>query len=116
MAKCRDIKNRMDSLIQNGQDEKSEQKIALLTAKVADLHEANRSLVNTQLLVEAMLENIPDLIYFKDAQSRFVKISKEHAKRLGLSDSNDAVSKTDFDFHPPEKAREFYEDEQRIIK
>jgi PAS domain S-box-containing protein len=106
----------MESIAQNGQDQQSELKIAALTAKVAELSEANRSLVNTQLLVEAMLDNIPDLIYFKDAQSRFVKISKEHAKRLGLSNANDAVTKTDFDFHPAEKAREFYEDEQRIIK
>jgi len=106
----------MDSLTQNAPDQQSEQRIALLTAKVAELSEANRSLVNTQMLVEAMLDNIPDRIYFKDAQSRFVKISKALAKRLGLSNPDDAVGKTDFDFHPPEKAREFYEDEQRIIK
>ena len=106
----------MDSLTENAQDQQSEQGIASLTAQIAELSEANRSLANTQLLVEAMLENIPDVIYFKDAQSRFVKISKEHAKRLELSNSDDAVGKTDFDFHPPEKAREFYEDEQRIIK
>jgi PAS domain S-box-containing protein len=106
----------MDSLTQNAPDQQSEQRIAILTAKVAELSEANRSLANTQLLVEAMLDNIPDLIYFKDAQSRFVKISKEHAKRLGLSNSNDAVGKSDFDFHSAEKAGEFYEDEQRIIK
>jgi PAS domain S-box-containing protein len=106
----------MESLTQNARDQHSEQQIASLTAKVAELSEANRSLANTQLMIEAMLDNIPDLIYFKDAQSRFVKISKEHAKRLGLSHSDDAVGKNDFDFHPSEKASEFYEDEQRIIK
>jgi PAS domain S-box-containing protein len=106
----------MESLTQNARDQHSEQQIASLTAKVAELSEANRSLANTQLMIEAMLDNIPDLIYFKDAQSRFVKISKEHAKRLGLSHSDNAVGKNDFDFHPSEKASEFYEDEQRIIK
>lgn len=106
----------MDSLTQNAQDQQSEQRIALLTAKVAELSEANRSLANTQMLVEAMLDNIPDRIYFKDAQSRFVKISKALAKRIGISNPDEAVGKTDFDFHPSEKAREFYEDEQRIIK
>jgi PAS domain S-box-containing protein len=106
----------MDSLTQNAQDQQSEQRIALLSAKVAELSEANRSLTNTQMLVEAMLDNIPDQIYFKDSQSRFVKTSKALAQSIGLSNPNDAVGKTDFDFHPPEKAREFYEDEQRIIK
>jgi len=106
----------MDSLTQNGRDLGSDQQIALLTAKLAELSEANRSLANTQMLVEAMLDNIPDCIYFKDAQSRFVKSSKAHTKSFGLSNPDDAVGKTDFDYHPPEKAREFYEDEQRIIK
>jgi len=106
----------MDSLTQNVPDLGSDQHLALLSAKVSELTEANRSLANTQMLVEAMLNNIPDRIYFKDAQSRFVKISKALADRLGIANPNDAVGKTDFDFHAPEKAREFFEDEQRIIK
>src|ERR1700742_277259 len=106
----------MNSVTQNEQGRQSDQQIALLSAKISELTEANQSLVNTQMLFEAMLDNIPDRIYFKDAQSRFVKISKALAKRLGLSNPDDSVGKTDFDFHPDEKAREFYEDEQRIIK
>src|SRR5580765_1097061 len=90
--------------------------LALLTAKVSELTEANQALLGTQMLVEAMLENIPDRIYFKDAQSRFLKVSKALAKRLGVTDPAEAIGKTDFDFQTPEKAREFYEDEQRIIQ
>ena len=86
-------------------------------AKVSELSEANRALWSIrQILVEAMLENIPDRIYFKDAQSRFVKLSRALAKRLGLANPDDGVGKTDFDFFPAEKAREFFEDEQRIIQ
>ncbi|HXT09982.1 MAG TPA: PAS domain-containing protein [Candidatus Angelobacter sp.] len=107
----------MDSITQKEFDSSAEERIARLSAKVFELTEANRSLANTQMLVEAMLNNIPDRIYFKDTQSRFVKISKALAERLGLSHPDDAIGKTDFDFfHPAEKAREFYEDEQRIIK
>ena len=106
----------MDSTIQNATDQQTDQRVALLTAKVAELSETNRSLLNTQMLVEAMLDNIPDRIYFKDAQSRFVKVSKALAKRLGVAHPDDAVGKTDFDFYPDTRAREFYEDEQRIIK
>jgi len=106
----------MDSLIQNAQDPQTEQRIALLTAKIAELSEANRSLASNQMLVDAMLDNIPDCIYFKDAQSRFVKTSKALAASLGLSNPDDAVGKNDFDFHGADKAREFYDDEQRIIR
>jgi len=105
----------MDSTIQNAPEQQVDERIAQLTAKIAELSEANRSLANNQMLVDALLDNIPDCIYFKDAQSRFVKLSKAHAKSLGIA-PEDAIGKTDFDFHPDTKAREFYEDEQRIIK
>src|SRR6185437_5517664 len=106
----------MDSLTQKAPGLQSDQHIARLSAKVTELVEANRALTNTQMLVEAMLNNIPDRIYFKDAQSRFIKISKALGDRLGLKNPNEAIGKTDFDFHAPEKAREFFEDEQRIIR
>ncbi len=66
-------------------------------------------------LLRALLDNIPDRIYFKDVESRFIRCSNSMALRLGLDDPKKVVGKTDFDFHPEEKAQEFYEDEQRII-
>lgn len=105
----------MSSVNQKKSDGQSDEQIDTLSAQISELTESNHNLVHTQILVEAMLENIPDRIYFKDAQSRFVKISRALAKRLGVQNPNDAVGKTDFDFFPPEKAREYYEDEQRII-
>ena len=106
----------MNSATRTGSDEQSDNQIALLSAKVRELTEANQALANTQILLDAMLDNIPDRIYFKDAKSRFVKISTALATRLGLENPDDVIGKTDFDFFPIEKAREFYEDEQRIIQ
>jgi PAS domain S-box-containing protein len=96
--------------------EKKDKQIALLSAKIGELTEANHAFANTQILLDAMLENIPDRIYFKDAQSRFVKVSKALAKRMGITNLEEVVGKTDFDFFPLEKAREFFDDEQRIIQ
>jgi PAS domain S-box-containing protein len=62
------------------------------------------------------MDNIPDTIYFKDAQSRFTRINRAHAEVLGLSDPEEAVGKTDFDFFPAEQARDAYEDERRIVE
>jgi PAS domain S-box-containing protein len=66
--------------------------------------------------LETILNSIPDRIFIKDCESRFVKINGAAAKRLGLECPDQAIGKTDFDFMPPEKAREFREDEQRIIQ
>ena len=67
-------------------------------------------------LLRALLENVPDRIYFKDAQCRFTKISRALAGRFGLGDPAEAIGKTDFDFMAPDRAREFHEDEQRILR
>ena len=66
-------------------------------------------------LLRGLLDNIPDRIYFKDVESRFLRCSTSMARRLGLDDPKTVVGKTDFDFHPEELAHEFYADEQRII-
>ncbi len=66
------------------------------------------------LLLNAFLENIPEHIYFKDRQSRFITISHAMAKQHGLS-REDFIGKTDFDFFGDEHARRAYNDEQTII-
>ncbi|MEW6304147.1 MAG: PAS domain S-box protein [Verrucomicrobiota bacterium] len=66
-------------------------------------------------LLRALLDNVPDRVFFKDTNCRFLKCSLALAKRLGLQDPEQVVGKTDFDFHPEAQAREYYEDEQRII-
>lgn len=83
---------------------------ALYNATLIQEHQQEQSLMN------ALLDSIPDQIYFKDAQSRFVKISRSQAERFGLSDPTQAIGKTDFDFFSEDHARPAYEDEQRIIR
>jgi len=66
-------------------------------------------------LLRALLENIPDRIYFKDVKSRFLRVSSSMARRLGVKDPSEVLGRTDFDFYPKDRAEEFYDDEQRII-
>ncbi len=67
-------------------------------------------------LLLSLMDNIPDAIYFKDAESRFIQINQAQARRFGLSDPAPAAGKTDFDFFAEEHARLAYEDEQTIIR
>ena len=66
-------------------------------------------------LLSALMENIPDYIYFKDTQSRFIRTSTAHARMFGLRNAQEAIGKTDTDFFSGEHSRKAYEDEQRII-
>jgi PAS domain S-box-containing protein len=67
-------------------------------------------------LLHALLNNIPDHIYFKDAESRFIRVSQAMAQWMGVEDTAQLVGKTDFDFFSQEHAQQAYEDEQNIMR
>jgi PAS domain S-box-containing protein len=67
-------------------------------------------------LLRVLLESVPDRVYFKDAQSRFIRCSNEFAKILGKQSPIELLGKTDFDMFTEEHARPAYEDEKRIME
>jgi diguanylate cyclase (GGDEF)-like protein/PAS domain S-box-containing protein len=67
-------------------------------------------------LMHVLMNNSPAHIYFKDRESRFIKITNAQAKLFGLSDPEQALGKTDFDYFTAEHANQAYEDEQEIIR
>jgi PAS domain S-box-containing protein len=67
-------------------------------------------------LMDALLNNIPEHIYFKDKDSRFIRFSQSMLKLFSLEKAEDLIGKSDFDFFSEEHARPAFEDEQRIIK
>ncbi len=67
-------------------------------------------------LMHALMDHHPDVIYFKDLESRFLKISGALAERLKLADPADAVGKTDADFFPVEYAWQALEDERKLLQ
>ena len=67
-------------------------------------------------LLEAFLEHIPDNVYFKDRDSRFVCISRAMADYLGLASPAQALGKADSDIFSSEHADQAFADEQQIIR
>ncbi len=83
---------------------------------ITERKQAEEALDREQYLMYALMNNVPDSIYFKDRASRFIRIGKAQAKLFGLSDPSEAEGKTDFDFFTEEHARQAYNDEQEIIR
>jgi PAS domain S-box-containing protein len=83
---------------------------------VSERMRMQESLAYERDLLRVLLDNIPDRIYFKDTQSRFLKCSNTVVSGLGISRAEEAVGKSDFDFFTEEHARPAYEDEQAIIR
>ncbi len=66
-------------------------------------------------LLNSLLENVPDSIYFKDKKGRFVELSKAKAEHLN-TDKKDIIGKTDFDFYSFEEAKKMQDDEKLVMK
>ena len=77
---------------------------------------AEEALAKEQFLINALMNNLTDHVYFKDLESKFIRTNRAHAHSFGLEKPEDVIGKTDFDFFTEEAARKPYEDEQRIIK
>jgi PAS domain S-box-containing protein len=77
---------------------------------------AAEALTQERFLMHTLMDQVPDNIYFKDRESRFIRISSALARIFGLSDPAEAIGKSDFDFFSEEHARQAYEDEQAIIR
>ena len=76
---------------------------------------ADEDLSSDSYLLATLLENSTDVIYFKDLESRFVKISRCMAQKLNLADPGDAIGKSDRDFFLGSNATEKRRDELGII-
>lgn len=67
-------------------------------------------------LLMSFINNLPDNVYFKDRESRFILVNKAMAGRIGLEDPSLAVGKSDFDFFTFEHAADARKDEEEIMR
>ena len=91
----------------------------LLTGILHDItkhRQTEETLNRERSLLNTLMNHIPDHIYFKDTNSRFIMVNKAQAERCKLNDTADAIGRTDFDFFTEEHARKAFEQEQEIIR
>ncbi len=67
-------------------------------------------------LLRALMENIPDLIYFKDFESRFTRVNQAHARLLGAQDAVECIGKSNEDYFNPEDSRRWRLQEEEIVR
>ncbi len=109
------------NLSQLGNDD-ADPTVRLISASRRLMSEAERlfPLASAQnertLWLEAMIDEVPDYLYFKDRNSRFVVANRaivDDNRREGL-ESLEGL--TDFDIHPEHVARGFFKTEQEIMR
>lgn len=93
----------------------SVQRVIREAAEQQARRKAEEALVQEQYLLRLLMDNVPDHVYFKDAQSRFLAVSRSLARRHGCEPA-DLKGRTDFDLFAREHAEQAFADEQRILR
>ncbi|MCL5994570.1 MAG: GGDEF domain-containing protein [Chloroflexi bacterium] len=83
--------------------------------EIDDRKRSEEALAREQYLMQALMDSLPDAIFFKDLQSRFIRINAAAGQLVSI-DPEHIVGKTDFDFFTREYAQATYEMEQEIIR
>jgi PAS domain S-box-containing protein len=89
---------------------------ALITSLIDRRVSAQHLLLESEReMLRALIDNIPDCMYVKDAAGLFVVANAQLARVLGVNDPQLLIGKHDSDFFPPKLARKFHDDEQRVM-
>jgi PAS domain S-box-containing protein len=73
------------------------------------------SILQERNQLRTLIDSMPDVIFIKDRQSRFVVVNKMVAGVMGTTPEA-LIGKTDFEFYTPDLAQRYYEDEQAIMQ
>jgi len=74
------------------------------------------NLLSDSMIINTLMINSEDMIYFKDSRSRFILNNRAHAARFGVSDPLDLRGKSDADFYPEVIADVLYKNELEIMR
>ena len=83
--------------------------------EVAEQRWPETALVPERYLLATMMDNLTDLIYFKDRESRFTAVNRLFLCRAGLKEQSEIIGKTDKDLYAEEHASAALADERKII-
>jgi PAS domain S-box-containing protein len=90
-------------------------RIAGVCWEVSEQLYSDKPLVTERYLLSTMMDNLTDLVYFKDRESRFTAVNRLFLCRAGFKDQSEIIGKSDHDLYSADHASAALADEQKII-
>ena len=83
---------------------------------VTELRRLQRSLEQERSLLLTLIDSLPDYVYLKDRNCRFIFTNRAQAALVGVSDPRELVGRTDHDFVQKELADRYRADDEKIME
>jgi len=77
---------------------------------------AEDALYEERRMLRALIDNVPEFMYVKDVQSRFVVANATLARSMGAPNHEQLLGKTDRDFYAKELADAYFLDDQTVMR
>ena len=83
---------------------------------ITERQQVDAALAKERNLLRTLMDNLPDSIFVKDVEGRFITANVAHLKACGVQTLGEIVGKTEFTFFPQEFAAQSEADEQTVIE
>lgn len=83
---------------------------------ITELKRAQNVLAEERNLLRTLIDTVPDYIYIKDKEHKFVLSNIAHAHARGCSSSHEIIGKSDMDYFPSDLAAQFRTEEEQIFQ
>ncbi|APZ94695.1 PAS domain-containing protein [Fuerstiella marisgermanici] len=87
-----------------------------LSRDITNVMQVEEELAQERDRLQTLMNHLPDVIFIKDRDGRFVMTNPALSQLYGCTSSASMVGKTDFDFVPDEVAQNFAEDDQKVMR
>ena len=90
--------------------------LALNVNEISNQLKITRSnLIKEQSLLRSIIDSSPDLIFFKDLNSKYVGCNSAFSKYIGIEEE-ELIGNTDFDYFSHESAAKYHESDRMLIE
>lgn len=100
-------------VIENGDGEMF---LVSMNTEITELKKTEQNYRKEKCLLDSLMNGMAENIYFKDLESKFIRVSNNMLAAFKAERQEQVVGKSDFDFFTEEHARPAYEAEQEIIR
>ncbi len=91
-------------------------KVLQISIDITERRRAEQALAEERNLLRAIIDNIPDAIYAKDHEAKFILKNRFDAKFMGAKSPEETIGKSDFDYYPEDWAQENYALDMEVIE